>query len=87
MKRSEQIGRRNGRRISKLIAEVVEACRAEGTDRMNLFFEPESAAIFVMDSDHPRDGDAGATPATRQEAIVGRIPVVVSGIPFSAGAW
>lgn len=60
---------------------------AEGLRNPNLYFEPESAAIFVMDGDHPHDIDANASMGERQEAIVARMPVADIGCPFGAGAW
>ena len=84
---TERLSERNGRKIAKLLREVVEACRAEGLRNPNLYFEPESAAIFVMDGDHPHDIDANASMGERQEAIVARMPVADIGCPFGAGAW
>lgn len=78
---------RNGKKIARLLREVVEACRADGLRNPNLFFEPESAAIFVMDGDHPSEDNGSAGMGERQEAIVARIPVLRVGCPFSAGAW
>lgn len=83
----EQLGKRNGRRISRLLAEVVAACRAQGLSNPRLFFEPESAAIFVLDGDHPHYVNSSAMLGERQEAIVARIPVKDMGASFDAGAW
>ena len=83
---AERMANRNGKKIEALLREVVDACRAEGIGNPKLFFEPESAAIFVMDGDHPeyiRDGGMGA----RQTAIVARIPILRAGCSFDAGAW
>ena len=72
----------------RLLKEVVDACREEGVNNPNLFFEPESAAIFVMNGNHEHDRHSDkATMADRQKAIVARIPVIGIECPFGAGAW
>lgn len=84
---TERLAVRNGKKIANLLREVVEACRTDGLKNPNLFFEPESAAIFVMDGDHTHDSDDRACARDRQEAIVARVSVLGVGCPFSAGAW
>lgn len=84
----ERLADRNGARIAALLREVVKACREEGLRSPKLFFEPESAAIFVMDGDHPGEVHSDtASLGGRQEAVVARIPVGALGCPFSAGGW
>lgn len=84
----ERLANRNGKKIAALLHEVVDACRAEGLREPRLFFEPESAAVFVMDGDHEHEVNCEkATAGQRQQAIVARIPVGSSGCPFDAGAW
>jgi hypothetical protein len=88
MSPTERLAARNGKKICKLLAEVVAACRADGLGNPKLFFEPESAAIFVMNGDHPGYVDSDKCGmAGRQEAIVERIPIYAPGCPFDAGAW
>lgn len=78
---------KHGRAITQALREAVAEAMAAGCENPNLFFEPESHSIFVMDGDHPgyiHEGSAGH----RQEAIVARIPLGYDiGAPFDAGAW
>ena len=85
----KRLGARNGRRISRLLREVVEACSASGLKEPRLFFEPESGSFFVMDGAHPHYARADtANMAERQEAVVARIPIARGlGCFFDAGAW
>lgn len=85
---AQRIADRNGKKIAALLREVVKVCRDEGLKNPKLFFEPESATIFVMDGDHSHwiDEDRAGMGA-RQEAIVARIPMTSPGCAFDAGAW
>ena len=67
-----------GAELTVVLRRAVGRARALGCRNPKLFFESESAALFVMDGDDPRSN------ASRQEAVVLRVPVSE---PFDVGAW
>ncbi len=73
-----------GKAISKALADLLAEARAAGCKNPNLFFEPESGAVFVMDGDHRFDHDDRANAEERQQAIVLCARIAT---PFDAGAW
>lgn len=76
--------KRIGTQISRLLDKALEPYAGRN---VQLFFEPESGSIFIMDADHPHFINSDkVNMGERQEAVIGRVPVVVS-CPFDAGAW
>jgi hypothetical protein len=71
-----------GRAISKALASLLRKAQAAGCVNPALFFEAESAAVFVLDRDHP--GYKAERAHDRQQAIVVRACIRT---PFDTGAW
>lgn len=73
-----------GADITKALRALCVEARRRGCKNPKLFFESESAAVFVMDGDDPREHGEFKNTGTAQEAIVLRAPI---GEPFDTGAW
>jgi hypothetical protein len=76
-----------GRSVARALRALLDEARRNGCANPKLFFESESAAVFVLDGDHPGYVNAdkrGVGAGGRQEAIVVRAAIST---PFDVGAW
>lgn len=73
-----------GRRISRALRELLDEARRLGCKNPKLFFEAESAAVFVLDGDHEHYANDRANASERQQAIVVEAPISTL---FDTGAW
>lgn len=75
-----------GKRIARALQDLLDEARAAGCENPSLFFEAESAAVFVFDRNHPEyeARDRKQSAMERQSAVVLEAPIRT---PFDTGAW